>query len=812
MGKFSIRLILLFLLISVLGCEKNPEKTGTLMDFVPQHASVVLKISNWEALQADIKSNSLLSQFNKTYPYLFLSEDAPLLKYLFPKSESILTINKINDSLSAFTFISPHSANLFQSDSIKDKIVETLQIENKSLQRITIGKHIAYSAVLDSVFVASSSQKILMDIMNGKTERGETFKKVFDLPNSGNFTALLRGNTISITDTTRVSFTSWSAMDIHIAPESFIASGITMATDTIPQLLNVFEGQIPQQNDIASIIPIDAKGALSFTFDDAEKLQEEFRKFRGEDESEKTTGIFSSISEIGTIDLKSGSAIVLKSIDEIMTNDALARFVSLQTSFREVEIKSFSEPDLFEKTFSPLINFKKANFVFQLENFFIFTATESAAQELIASIQNNSTLKNSEYYKNIAGDLSSASSLLILKMQGEISGSLSTFFNSDSRNNINNISLEGYPLAAIQLSYDRNFAHITISCREGVAAVKNISQAVAEKFNVNLENAVLDNPQLVGANGNVVVQDVGNKLYYISENGKILWTKSLGSPILGEIQEVDLAGNGNKQLAFATKNAVYMLDRNGNDANAFPLKFKDDITQPLSVFDYDRDHNYRFGIVQGRNLLLYDKKGKTVKGFSFSKAKSDIIQSPSHIRMGKKDYILIAEESGILNILSRVGKPRVSISKTFNFSEIPLTSEDNTFVVITKENTKERIGEDGKISSQKLDVGGTYWFAMSGSTKATLDNNLLRIDGKLAELPIGLYSRPELFEINQKTYVSITETQEKKVFVFDRNANILNGFPVYGSSEASMGKSGSKNGINLAVKGDSKGVIVYSIN
>lgn len=812
MGNNSVKLLLLCLLISVLGCESTPKKTGTLMDFVPEGASVVLKITNWEGLQADIKNNSLLSQTDKTNPYLFFSEEAALLKYLFPKSESILTINNINDSLSAYTFISKQTANLFQADSIKDKIVETLKIDEKSFQRITIGKKIAYSAILDSVFVASSSQKILMDIMNGKTERGETFKKVFELPNSANLTALLRANKIEMTDSSSVDFTSWSALDVYIAPESITANGITMATDSISQLLNVFEGQIPQQNDIASIMPSDSKGGLSFTYDDAEKLQAKFRKFRGENESDNTTGIFSSLSEIGTIDLKNGSAIFLKSIDESMTNDALARFLSLQNSFREVEIKSFSEPDLFQKTFSPLINSKKANFVFQLENFFIFTATEDAAQELISSFQNNATLKNSGFYKNTSGDLSSASTLLILKMQGEIPGSLSTFFNSNARKNIQNLSFDGYPLAAIQLSYDRNFAHLTISCREGNGAVKNTSQSVAEKYNVNLENAVLNNPQFIGANGNVAVQDVGNKLYYISENGKILWSKNLNAPILGEIEEVDISGNGNKQLAFATKNAVYILDRNGNDAPSFPIKFKDEITQPLSVFDYDRDRNYRFGVVQGKNFLLYDKKGKTVKGFSFTKAKSNIAQSPTHIRMGKKDYILIAEEDGILNILSRVGKPRVSVSKSFNFSEIPITSEDNTFVVITKENTKERIGEDGKISSQKLDVGGTYWFAINGSTKATLDNNLLRIDGKLAELPIGLYTRPQLFEINQKTYAVITETQEKKVYVFDKNANLLNGFPVYGSSEASVGKSGSKNGTNLAVKGDPKGIIVYSLN
>lgn len=782
------------------------------MDFVPEDASVVLKISNWEGLQADIKNNSLLSEFDKTIPYLFFSKEAPLLKHLHPNSQSLLCINNLNDSLSAYTFISKQTPNLFQPDSIKDKTIETLQIEEQSIQRITIDKKIAFTAIVDSVFVASSSQQILMDILKGKTEHKDAFKKVFELPTGGEFTALLRANNVRISDSSRVDFTSWSALDVTIKPESFIATGITLATDSISQLINVFEGQIPQQNDLAALVPMDAMGAMSFTFDDSEKLQNKLREFRGEKIGTKTTGIFDSTSEVGSIDLKSGTAIFIKSIDASITNDALARFVSLESTYREIEIKSFSEPELFQKTFSPFLNSQKANYVFQLDNFFVFTENEAVAQELIAAFQNNSTLINTGFFEHTASNLSSASSLLLFKMQGSFSETISGFFNANSQKGFKNISLTNYPLAALQFSFDRNFAHVTLSCKEGVAQTKNTTNIVSEKFNTSLENTVLKSPQIIGNNGNVAVQDIGNTLYYISESGKILWTKNLGSPILGKIEEVDLFGKGNTQMAFATKNSVYIVDRNGKDAKSFPLKFKDEITQPLAVFDYDNNHKYRFVVIQGKEVLLYNKDGKTVKGFSFSKAKSNIVQAPTHIRIGKKDYIVIAEENGTLNILSRVGKSRVSVSKKFNFSEIPVTVEDNTFVVITKENTKERISGDGKVSAQKLNVGIGYWFAINGTTKATLDNNLLRIDGKLAELPIGLYSKPELFEVYRKTYATITETQENKVYVFDKNGNLVNGFPVYGTSEASIGKSGSKNGVNLTVKGDSKGVIVYAID
>lgn len=813
MGKINRNLFAVLLFIPILlgvfaSCDNSPSKTGTLMDFVPENAAVVFKISNFENLQADIENSALLSKFENTEIYSYFTKKNKILKNLHPTSQSLLSINKINDSVSAYTFITKHTDKLFQLDSVKNKSVETLTLDKKSFQRVSIDENTAYSTIIDSVLVVSSSQQIIQDILNGKTERDATFKKVFNLPSSNDFTALLRGKKEAINDSTKINFTSWSALDINFSSENFTATGISMATDTIPQLLNIFEGQIPQQNDVALLIPSDAKSALSFTFNDAESIQEKIRHYKGDTKPIQTTGIFGSVSEAGIIELKQESAIFIKSIDALLTSDALARFVTSKSSFREVEIKSFSEPKLFRETFSPLINSEKANYVFQLDNFFVFTESEISAQQIISDYQNNNTLKNTSYFENTIVDLSTASSLLVLKLQGDLSESLSLFFEND--NTFKKISFEKFPLAALQFSYDRNFAHVTLSCKEVGGNVKKSSEKVSEKFNVKLENTILNAPKLVktkNGESKIVVQDITNKLYFISESGKILWSKNLDSAILGEVEEVSISGN--KHIAFTTKSAFYLLDRNGKDSKSFPIKFKDEVTQPLSVFDYDNNGNYRFVVIQDKEVLMYDKNAKLVTGFGFKKAKSSIVQSPIHIRMGSKDYIVIAEENGSLNILSRVGKSRVSVSKKFNFSSIPIAEEDNTFVVITKENTKERITPDGKVSSLKLDVGANYWFTISGNTKATLDDNLLRINGKLAELPLGIYTQPQLYKINRNYYTTITETQEKKVYVFDENGKLQNGFPVYGTSEASL--SQGKRTTNLVVKGGTDSVIMYSM-
>jgi len=808
MRKTLEKLILISLFIALWSCSEQQAKTRTLMDLTPQEALVVLKITDWKNFQENISSNSLIAQYNKSHQNIFTPEKSSFLKHLKPNSQSVLSFNNLNDSTSAYTFITKQHQKLFQPDSIKNKTIETLKINEKAIQRITIDKETVYSASIDSIFIASSSQQLLMDILNGKTEQDETFKKVYQLPNESELTALIRENNVQTSDSTDVNFASWTALNISLEPKSFIGHGITLATDSIPQLLSVFKNQIPQQNHISSIVPMNALGAFSFTFNDAESIQKNLSLFRKDKESPKPTGIFDSTSEVGIIEMINGSAIFIKSIDASLTTDALARYVTTHTSFREIDIKKFSDSNLFKEAFYPIIASSSSHFVFQLDDFFVFTDTEANAQELIGAFQNNSTLVNTSYFDQTASDLSSSSSLITFKMQGEFSESIARFFNKRIDPSVKKQEFKKYPLMALQFSYDRNFAHVLLSSREFGGKTISAPKGVSEKFSLDLKTTILGNPKIFdsGKDINIVVQDVANKLYYISNEGKIIWTREIGSPILGEIKQIDIFGNGNKQLAFATKNSVYILDREGNDVQAFPLKFKDDITQPLSVFNYDSNHKYRFVVVQDKEVLLYDKNGKTVRGFDFKKAKSSIVQSPTHIRMGNKDYILIAEQDGKLNILSRVGKPRVKVSKTFKFSDIPITSEDKNFVVITKDNAKEQISEKGEVSSQKLDVSINYWFTTVGSLKATLDNNLLRINGKLAELPIGLYSNPEIFSVDGKSYIGITETQEKKVYLFDKNASLMEGFPVYGSSTPSMG-SGS-----LVVKGESNNIILYHIN
>jgi len=797
------RLILLFLIVFCLwSCEKQTKRTGNLFDYIPQNTENILKIADLESAKSDLAGSYLFEQLERPVFYNFLKDRKTFVSHLKPKGESVICFQKTNDSIQHFTFITKAHPLVFVVDSISNSTSEKSDYKGYQIQRSTVEDFSIFNSTIDSVFVASSSEILLKEIIDHKTESDPEFKKVFSLKTKNELVTIFQPNHLQINDSLTINFASQAALVMEVFPDGVTASGVILDRDSMPQLISVFKGLHPKRNSIAKVIPTDALQARSVTYDDAQLLEQNLQLYH-----KNTTlldPLFGSINEVASITLKEGNAVVLKSIDPEITVDEFGRFISEKGSFREIDLFNFTDEALIFKPFYPFIENISPAYAFQLDDFFIFTESEAIAQGLIAAYKNSATLAKTSYFENTALQLSQASSFVVYDLQGNVSGWIAPFLTSEKSR------VKKFPLAVLQLSYDRDFAHVNLVCKEA-SPIQQSTGVISQVFNKQFDNTILGDPQFFSNHRtkgkDIVVQDVNNELYLISANGKTLWKKRLDGPILGKVQEVDILRNGKKQLAFVTRNTFYILDRNGNTVAPFPKKFKDDITQPISIFDYDRKRDYRFVITQGKEVMMYDSKGKIVTGFTFKKAGSTIVLAPQHIRIGNKDYILIAEANGKLSILSRVGKDRIIVNKKFNFSKIPIAKEGSNFVVITKENSKESISQTGKVSSKVLNVSN-YWFTIRGATKVTLDDNLLRINGKLVELPFGIYTNPHIFIANRTTYITVTEIQESKVYVYSKNGKLQSGFPVYGSSLAEIASVANK--ILLITQASDNEITVFS--
>lgn len=775
------------------------------MDFIPQGAFMVVKISNFERAKQQLRSHALVQNIPQTALYPVLDSASSVFDHVQPEGDSFLSFNKLEGKKTGFTFAMKIGSGFKTLDSLPGSTVKKTMFKNETITKATLAGNTTFSAVRDSVFILSNAETLLKNALGGTSEKLQ-FQKPLNLNDASLLTAVHTAPQLTLWEKTH-PLGDKLALTVAVSQNNFKANGIVQFGDTLQTVLAQLRQQTPQPITIASVTPTDALGAVAISLSSAALFFGDGGAV--ENDSPPQLHVFENFVELGSIKLKKSHVVAAKSLSPGAALESLSPFVSVAEKYRGVQLYHFSETDLFAEKFSPFIKVGAVSHVFQLNSYFLFTENETVAKVLITSIKNNATLASTENYKQTLPKLSSASSYMHFAMGGAVPDMLQHGFFTNGTETAPIPALKDYPLAVQQFVMEPTFAHVAVVClktgKPGGRTIKKITER-----SIAVKNGILGEPLLYGTKGarpSVVFQDAGNVLHHISLGGKFIFEVPLKSPVLGSINEVALKGNSGKQLAFVTKNKLYVVNEKGQDVAPFPLTFNDEITQPLAVFDYDNNRNYRFLITQGKGVRMFNAAGKNVKGFTFKKAKTELVFAPQHIRIANKDYLLFAEKSGRLNILDRTGKGRVKVGETFMFSETPVMRERNSFVVITADKKKKTIGRSGKVSTINLDVSDSYYFTATAGNKATLDDNRLRINGKLVELPLGIYTQPVVKTVLGRTYVLVTETQEKKVYMYTTKGTLLSGFPVYGASRAVVAPKNER--VFLLTTGQGE-IVVYS--
>ena len=308
-------------------------------------------------------------------------------------------------------------------------------------------------------------------------------------------------------------------------------------------------------------------------------------------------------------------------------------------------------------------------------------------------------------------------------------------------------------------------------------------------------------------------QDDENYLYLYSNKGNLFWKKKLSSQIIGEIQQVDLYKNGRLQMAFRTSDKFFIIDRNGSIVKPFEISFKkSNNINPLSIFDYDNSKNYRFLLSQDNLIKMYDNRGKIVSGFNPDKFNADILNPPVHIRIKGKDYILLQLKNGELKILNRRGKERISVNKNIDFSNNNFFSFMDLFTTTDINGNLVQIDMNGNL------VQNSYNLEDNNTIEVRMDNilihsgNSININGKIINLPPGRYTKPKLFNYKELVYISITDEKESKIYLFNNEGDMVNGFPLKGTNIVDIVDSDNDGKIELISQLDNNSVISYEIN
>ncbi|KQC31166.1 hypothetical protein [Flagellimonas eckloniae] len=815
--KALFTLLTLFLI----SCQTKVKTTDSLLDYLPANSSVVIKINNLSNLKSELKNSSVLE---KTDDFLLSKELAKKLKglkHVETEARCVLGLYEVGKDNYEFILISENTPNLVNVEDISNKSVETLTYQNKSIEKYRLDDYEVYSISLDRTMILSSSLMLIENMARAKPNAvNNTLKKLYQTANQNKSATLflnldepssLVASQLNKDGNGIESFSDWISMDFSANSDNINLNGVAIASDSTKNFINLFKGTTPLATRTPLFAPLNAQAIVSYTFDDYQVFAKNQNTFL--DRIKPVDSLFNTIEELGIIYANNKKVVLLNSFGTESLSEFINTDKTASTTYQGSEIITLKSTNLLTENFTALLADFKSSYCTILENTFVFSESKEPIQTIISNYKSTSAFTNAPVYKTAITPLATESSMLFVSNASGIEFFSEQELAPNLFNSVKKADFSGYSFAS-QVVADTDFAHFNTSISKIEKTVKN--NTVTPQFTLELDTDLAIDPQFVKNHRTnkqeIVVQDQNNFLYLISTDGKVLWKKQLDGRIQGPIQQVDIYKNGRLQLAFCTNNQFLIIDRNGKDVPPFTKTFEGGNLNPLAVFDYEGKKDYRFIVTQGEKVFMYNNKLEIVSGFTYTRAQSPILRAPKHFRIANKDYLVFQLEDKSLKILHRSGGDRIKVSTKIDFSDSEVFLYKNKFSVTNKKGVLHQIDTKGKLTSTNFNLSNDHGMYATSKTLVFMDDNILSIRGKKVELDLGVYSKPKIFYIYDKIYVSVTDIQNQKIYLFDSQAVSIPNFPVFGNSLIDLTDMNNDKKLELVAKDQDNSLIVYKMN
>ncbi len=516
-------------------------------------------------------------------------------------------------------------------------------------------------------------------------------------------------------------------------------------------------------------------------------------------------------------------------------NHKLSDYTSTITIDNETDFKCYTFP--FEDSFSFLYGniFKgfKAKYLCFYDNYLILTSEKDALKKALTANILKQTYANDTEFINLFGSFSSKSSLFYFEKTSNILPKICANTSEEfcAKNHLTDENFHNLYALVYQMVSSNKYMYNSI--------LLNYNPELKDKpttvWTSHLDGAPVGKPTFVKnhyTNENeICIQDDLNILYLISHSGRIIWQKPIGEPIMSEITQIDYFNNGKLQLLFNTKNKLWLLDRDGNYVERYPILLPSPATTALSLFDYDNNKDYRIFIpTEDKHIYLFNINGNLNKGFEFGTTEELLSTPVQHFRIGGKDYLVAADKNRIY-ILNRKGQERVKLQKPFSASvnnSFFSGKDDKYFLATTDKNgTIVKIYMDGTI--KQLDTNqfsDKHYFAMEKLDHSGEENfiivdkglvNVYNFRGRILyskRYENAILSRPYFYTFaSNDVKIGITDILNNNIYLLNGDdGNNYNGFPLIGTGPFSIGfLSSSSWRFNLIVGGENSTLYNYKV-
>ena len=758
-------IILIVLLIS---CSEN-EQTKLIVEDIPDDPVLTILIKEYE---------------NINYQTLeFISEstgfDLSLIENYKPKGEMLISFHNTSKNILDLFLIHEFS------DTLSNKLLDSVSYGGKN---IYIDKNSNFLTQQNNFLYLSKNKLLIENVIRNSTYSSniefEKFQKLYE-NKSKNISLIVKENYngLKFKDIPQnvEKFSEFMSYEFDILNDEINVLGFAESDQKRNiQLLNNLK---KTKTDFFDIVPTNFSKLerISFEFSEIKKNLNSLKQ----DESIITyeiDSVYQNVSEIGELTINNDTLFILNFSDADQIN--LSESIIRNQFYRGQEIIELSKNnfqiDLFG--FNRLNNFK---YFTKFGNLVLFSMTENELENIILNFRNNLTLSKENEFKEFRKKIPSKS----------VKFDLYTNSNSEDFSN-------KYIYTSEEISNNLSYFSLFTSPNENTQSIGKLELV----FKTKHSKEIVITPSLIKNHRtndlNIFFQDSDNKIILSDLSGNKIWSKNFESKIISDVHQIDMYKNNRLQFVFLTLEYLYILDIKGNVVKKVRNKVSG-AQKYLSVFDYDKNKNYRLVVQEGRTVSMYDSKLNVVKGFKGTKTEKNITNSMDHVRILNKDFLIQYYDDKTFEIFDRRGRVRIKLPKDLKY-ESTVFKNQNKLLFLSEGNEIVKIDISGEVSYQPF-TGKIYNVASNHDLLVMLTENKLLVNENEFKIPYGNYVDPKIY----KDYISLLNLDTKELYLFNKTKKV-DRFPIFSSKFFNF--SSKEKQTFLVLVGDEDELLCYSVD
>lgn len=662
----------------------------------------------------------------------------------------------------------------------------------------------------------------------------------------------LLGNTYAHKAQLLNKLSDWMAVDGFMHSNAFIANGFTLSSDSTNRLFRIFLRQSPLPVKVADVLPASVACFISYGISDINGFISDYDSYLDKENKlyshnvrlkeweqggnfsidrffrvGKLTSIVSLYYRDENLD-GGGSWLNLYGLNDPETAKLLAKenllLLKKQTGKQplakelmigkeKVPIYNLPSTDFSEAMFGGLVFPFGENVAAFYENYFITAPDLQGIESFLNAMAGVDKLKATGSYQSALPYVASMGNIFFYFNPFTGNGLLSVIDKSPIQQELtkNQELLYGIGGFGIQFRSLKGKLFTNFFITTPTAAFSTAGSVVSE-WSYKADTILGSKPYLFydykAKQQQLAFVDKQNQLYLLKSDGSLLWKKRIDEQVVGDIQCVDYFRNHKYQLFFTTKRSVYLIDKNGEVVDGFPILLPSPATAAASLFDYDNNGENRIFVpVADGRVLLYDKNGKEVKGWKFTTT-GGVVSSPiGYFRIKGKDYITIHDGLKFY-FLDRRGRGRIVADKSIVPSENAMCfAADNGGGFILPSSSGEIIllNSDGTfhpVLSSHCAKGYYFLLAdLNGNKQSSVilaDGNRLNVfdlkGNKVFDVKFDgdIDGQPVLVSGTKGRSYILVHTNQEKSYLVNSKGTILSSFPLESSIFATYVKPEGK--------------------